>query len=197
MHTTSTLDHSLSFGQSRSVSTTIWIAAFALLTFAGANIVIPTQPVPMTLQTAFVLLGGVLLGARKGALAQLAYLAVGALGAPVFAYGGGITYFASHTAGYLLAFPLGAFVAGALAHSRVFGSQRGRALGIATAIVAGQATILVIGTAWLKWYTGNAWPTALYDGFAVLQLWDALKLAGTAALAIGVLRACSPRSDEA
>ena len=62
----------------------LWITVFALLTAIGAQIEIPHQPVPFTLQTLFVLLAGALLGKEKGAMSQLLYLALGAVGVPVF-----------------------------------------------------------------------------------------------------------------
>lgn len=72
-------------------------------------------PVPITLQTFGVLLTGAVLGARRGLLAVLLYLAVGAAGLPVFSGGtGGLAAFAGPTAGYLLGFPLAALLCGFL-----------------------------------------------------------------------------------
>lgn len=64
-----------------------WIISFAGLTALGAQIEVPNYPVPFTLQTFFVLLAGAFLGVRNGSIAQVVYLAVGALGLPVFAGG--------------------------------------------------------------------------------------------------------------
>ena len=71
-------------------------------------------PVPITAQTLAVMLIGVLLGSKRGAAAVLSYLAVGATGLPVFAYGGGVHYFLLPSAGYLIGFVPGAFVIGYL-----------------------------------------------------------------------------------
>lgn len=69
--------------------------------------------VPITLQTFAVLLAGAVLGAKRGFLAVLLYLAVGAIGLPVFAGGeAGIGPFLGPTAGYLFAFPLAAALCG-------------------------------------------------------------------------------------
>lgn len=69
--------------------------------------------VPITLQTFAVLLSGAVLGARRGFLAVLLYLAVGAIGLPVFSGGGaGIAPFLGPSAGYLIAFPFAAALCG-------------------------------------------------------------------------------------
>lgn len=71
--------------------------------------------VPITLQTFAVMLTGLILGARLGFLAVLLYLVVGLAGLPVFSgFNAGIGVLAGPSAGYLLAFPLAAGLAGAL-----------------------------------------------------------------------------------
>ena len=57
----------------------------AAVTAVAAQIAIPIFPVPFTLQVLAVILSGLLLGSRYGALAQAIYVLVGAVGAPVFA----------------------------------------------------------------------------------------------------------------
>jgi biotin transport system substrate-specific component len=92
------------------------ILAFALLTALGAfvRIPLPFTPVPVTLQTFFVLAAGIYLGSRDAALSQLGYLAIGAVGLPVFAGGGaGFSHFLGVTGGYLIAFPIAAAMVGA------------------------------------------------------------------------------------
>jgi biotin transport system substrate-specific component len=92
------------------------ILAFALLTALGAfvRIPLPFTPVPVTLQTFFVLAAGIYLGSRDAAVSQLGYLAMGAVGLPVFAGGGaGLGHFLGVTGGYLIAFPIAAALVGA------------------------------------------------------------------------------------
>jgi biotin transport system substrate-specific component len=91
---------------------------FAALTAAGAFIKIPLPVVPITLQTFFVMLSGSLLGSKFGALSQVIYLAVGLCGPLVFAYGGGPAYIFQPTFGYLLSYPIAAFVIGYLIERR-------------------------------------------------------------------------------
>ncbi|WP_125100063.1 biotin transporter BioY [Leucobacter chromiireducens] len=91
------------------------IATFAALIAACA--LLPAinigGAVPITLQTFGVMLSGAVLGARRGFLATLLYLAVGAIGLPVYAGGSaGLAPFAGPTVGYLVAFPLAAAATG-------------------------------------------------------------------------------------
>lgn len=91
------------------------IASFAALIAACA--LLPAIPigglVPITLQTFGVMLAGAVLGARRGALAVLLYLALGAIGLPIFSGGSaGLAPFAGPTVGYLVAFPFAAFLTG-------------------------------------------------------------------------------------
>ncbi|MGV8849891.1 MAG: biotin transporter BioY [Propionibacteriaceae bacterium] len=93
------------------------VAVFAALVAACTLIpAIPVGVVPITLQTLGVMLAGLVLGPRRGFLAVLLYVVVGLAGLPVFAQGGsGIGTLLKPSAGYLLAFPLGALVCGAIA----------------------------------------------------------------------------------
>lgn len=93
------------------------VAVFAALVAACTLVpAIPIGVVPITLQTLGVMLAGLVLGARRGFLAVLLYVVVGLAGLPVFAQGAaGIGTLLKPSAGYLLAFPIGALVAGAMA----------------------------------------------------------------------------------
>lgn len=92
---------------------------FTALIATGAfiQINIPVQPFPMhfTLQFFFVLLGGFLLGPRLGTMSVCIYLAVGLVGVPIFAAGGGPAYLVRPTFGFLLGFAFAAFVTGSVA----------------------------------------------------------------------------------
>ena len=99
----------------------MFAALFAALTAAVSPIKIPLgfTPVPITLQTLMVLLSGALLGAYLGALSQFLYLLVGALGLPVFAGGSfGLGAILGPTGGYLMSYPIAAFVVGFIYQKR-------------------------------------------------------------------------------
>lgn len=91
---------------------------FAALTAAGAfiRITLPLQPFPMhiTMQWFFVLLAGLLLGPHLACMSISTYLAIGLLGVPVFAAGGGPAYLIRPTFGFLLGFAAAAWVMGKL-----------------------------------------------------------------------------------
>lgn len=126
----------------------IAVGGFALLTVAGAKVSIPLPgtPVPATLQTLPVLLAGLLLGARLGALSQVVYLGLGLAGLPVFALpGAGPGYLLGPTGGYLVGFIIAAWLAGALAPP-VAGTGFGRRL---AATAAGVAALHAAGVLWL------------------------------------------------
>lgn len=93
------------------------VVGCSLITALSAQLVIflPFTPVPITGQTFAVLLSGGLLGSRLGMSSQLLYLFEGAIGLPFFAKAsGGIAIFIGPTAGYLLGFPIAAFIVGYL-----------------------------------------------------------------------------------
>ena len=116
-----------------SVRETALCGLFAALTAAGAfiRIDLPVQPFPMhfTLQIFFALLSGFILGPRLGAVSVGIYLAVGLVGIPVFAAGGGPAYLIRPTFGFLLGFLFAAWLAGKI-------SRMGRRTSLARNICA-------------------------------------------------------------
>lgn len=91
-------------------------ALFAALVAIGAFIQIPVPNLDyFTLQFFFVLLAGMLLGPRLGPLSIAVYVAIGLLGIPIFAAGGGPAYILRPSFGYLLGFIAAASVTGLIA----------------------------------------------------------------------------------
>lgn len=90
-------------------------AMFVALISVGAFIKIPVPVVPFTLQILFTMLAGLLLGGKRGALAVCIYIALGLVGLPVFAQGGGVGYIFQPSFGYIIGFAVGAYVTGAIA----------------------------------------------------------------------------------
>lgn len=126
----------------------ILVVGFALLTALAAQISIPLgfTPVPITGQTFAVLLTGGALGAVRGGLSQLLYVALGAAGLPFYAGGdGGWQAATGSTAGYLVGFVVAAAVIGWMA-------ERGHDRKVSTAVpafVVGSVIIYAFGAVWL------------------------------------------------
>ena len=112
--TTSTL--AITRRPSRVVAIGIVGFAVALALASQVAIPIPGTPVPVTLQPLVVVLAGMWLGPVAGAASMILHLAAGAVGLPVFSpYGApGLARFVGPTGGYLFAYPIAAFVAGAV-----------------------------------------------------------------------------------
>lgn len=160
--------------------------AFALLTAVCAQVAVPMAPVPMTLQTFAVLLGGVLLGPVWGGAAALIYLAMAAAGLPVLSDGaGGLAPFTGPTAGYLVAFPIAAALAGLLA-------QRMKGLiALLVGLFALHLLILALGAGWLA--RGIGVDAAIEHGVTPFLIGAAVKSALVALIAFFALRRTSGR----
>jgi biotin transport system substrate-specific component len=156
------------------------VIAGAAVVALSAQIVIPADPVPFTGQTFGVLTVGAALGFRRGALALLLYIAIGAAGLSVFAPGGpqGIARIVGQTGGYLVGFLVAAAIVGRLAE---LGWDR-RIAGSLAAMAIGTAVIYAIGVPWLKVATGIPWEAAVAGGMTKFLLWDAAKLAVAAGI---------------
>jgi len=135
--------------RSSALTNVLLVVGASLVTSLAAQVAIPVpwSPVPITGQTFAVTLSGAVLGMRRGFLAQLLYLAEGALGLPVFAGGAaGVAVLAGPTAGYLFAFPIASALTGALA-------ERGWDRRFATMLAAmllGSVPIFALGLAVLS-----------------------------------------------
>jgi biotin transport system substrate-specific component len=175
-----------------------WTARLALV-LAGslalalsAKIQVPFWPVPMTMQSAVVLLLGAGRGMRIGTLAVVAYLLEGFAGLPVFAGAvAGPAYMAGPTGGYLLGFVLAAALAGWL-------TDRGwtRSFGRLTAtMVLSHAVLFVPGVLWLAVLFG--WEKAIAGGLLPFVAGTVFKTALCIAIlgaAKGLFRTDRPRA---
>ena len=168
-------------------------ALMAAVTAVAAQINVPLFPVPFTLQVLAVVLSGLLLGSRYGAVAQAIYLLVGAVGAPVFAqFSGGLGVVLGPTGGYLVSYPVAAAVAG-VAASAVRSSSRRRALGLGLAWgCAGLAVIYALGVAWLSVVTDLPLPMAVAQGVLIFVPFDLIKVALAVLVAVAAAPAIAP-----
>jgi biotin transport system substrate-specific component len=157
----------------------VLVIGAAVLTAGAAQVSfkLPWTDVPYTLQTGAVLLSGTALGARRGLVAMLLYVAVGAVGLPVFSDGAhGIEQLLGYTGGYLAGFIVAAWLVGRLAERRWDRSVVRSAL----LMVLGTVVIYVIGVPVLMLVTGMSPTSAIVDGALVFVPWDLAKVVAAA-----------------
>ena len=153
------------------------VLALTALTAIAARVTIPLEPVPFTFQVLAVLLAGMLLGARDGALSQLAYVGLIALNLPLDARALGAAALVGPTAGYLYGFIPMAFVTGWLVERFA-----GRAWQRWLAGAAGVIVLYICGVAGLMVSTGMDLNAAWAAGVAPFIVFDLVKAALAASL---------------
>ena len=126
-----------------SVRDMAYIALFAVMMAVCSWISIP-YVVPFTLQTFAVFLAVGVLGGRRGTMAVLVYLLMGAVGLTVFTgFSGGIGHLLGSTGGYIVGFVFTALVMWGM--ERIPGS---RTVVLAVSMVLGLLVCYAFGTAW-------------------------------------------------
>ena len=91
--------------------TAIFTALTAIL--AQISIPLPFSPVPITFQVMAVYISAIILGSRLGTLSQIIYILVGAIGIPIFVnFQGGLNVVFGPSGGYLISYPIVAFIVG-------------------------------------------------------------------------------------
>lgn len=147
------------------------VVSFAVITAVASQLAIPFKPVPFTFQTVTVILAGAFLGARNGFYSQMLYLAMGAIGLPVFAEGAfGPAALFGPTGGYLLAFPVAAFVTGYLLQNKSSYFKT-------TAVMfAANVLIITLGTLFLNTFYLRNIAEAVKYGAVIFSLWTVIKV---------------------
>ena len=149
------------------------VFVFTLLTALGAfvRIPLPFTPVPITLQTFFVLLGAALLGSKLGAITQLNYILLGFLGVPLFTgAGSGAAYLLGPTGGYLAGFVLASFFI-----ARSIKYAQNKIFSVFALLCLGDLILLACGAVWLKLLFGYTLTKALFIGLIPFIPADLLK----------------------
>jgi biotin transport system substrate-specific component len=165
------------------------IATFAALTAVlgmPGSLALFGNAVPITLQTLGVMLAGALLGAWRGALAMLTFLALVAAGLPLLSGGrGGPGVFVGPSAGYLVGFVVGAAVTGLIV-------QRFKTLSfwrvLAACVVGGMLVMYTLGIPLQSLVTGFSLQTVATGALMYLP-GDLLKAVVAASVTVGVVRA--------
>jgi len=168
----------------------VYIALFAALTAALGlfpPITLPLTGVPITAQSMGAMLAGAIIGARRGGLALVLFLLLVAVGLPLLAGGrGGFGVFLGPSGGFLLAWPVGAFVVGLL-FERFW-----PALTVVHAVVAlvlgGIVVVYAIGIPWVA-VAAEITLVQAFVGSIGFVPGDLVKVAITTAIAMTVRRA--------
>ena len=151
------------------------VGAFIIFTVLSAfvRIPLPFTPVPVTLQTFFVLLSGALLGRKLGVFAQAGYLFLGFFGQQVFTgSGSGSLYLLGPTGGYIAGFILASFFTGSL-----LSKEKQSSAIIFAKLLTADFIILLSGTFWLKISLSCTLVQAFLLGFIPFILADVFKVA--------------------
>lgn len=148
-----------------------WIVSGIAFLALSAQIVIPLQPVPLTLQSAMVILLSMVYGFRLSLFTVLGYIILGTAGLPIFAgMSSGLGVFTGATAGYLVGFLIAAGVTGFLAEK---GYAKNLLSSFLTALL-GTSIIFTSGVFVLSHFVG--WDKAFLLGVAPFVLTEPLKL---------------------
>ena len=174
-------------GQSSSLIKQAGIVICASAVIAGCSRLIlplPFTPVPLTLGNFAVLLVGLTIGSRRGFAAAALYLAWGAMGLPVFnpVGPGGIAQLLGPTGGYLLAYPVMAFLAGWVAERGPSSFARNVVAG-----AIGELALFAGGLSWLALLT-HSWQRAAYFGLYPFLFAEVMKIMVAAAIALRLRR---------
>ena len=131
----------------KTVDAVIGVTFFIIATTLGAYIRIPVPgtPVPITLQTFFVVLSGAVLGSRLGLFSQAGYIFLGTIGLPVFqGYAFGTAHILGPTGGYLIGFMAASFLIG-----EILKKESRDLLRITASFMIGNIVLYALGTLWL------------------------------------------------
>ena len=167
-------------------STIFWVLSFSILTAISAQISIPIKPVPFTLQTMIVLLAGAFLGAKNGAYSQLIYIFLGAIGLPVFAQTAdetmGFARLIGPTGGYLLAFPIAAYLVGLLTE------KNQKYLTVIISMFVAELVVIAFGTLYLYAAYLHNFVDAVKAGAAIFSVWMVVKVFAAATIYFAVAK---------
>lgn len=175
---------------SRAANRLLGVVIFIILTSLAAfvRIPLPFTPVPITLQTLFVLLSGVCLGSGLGFASQCGYIFLGAAGLSLFTgTGSGLLYIFGPTGGYLFGFALASFLAG-----RLIKSSHDSLLFVFAKLCLADFVLLACGVIWLKFLFGYTLAKVLFIGFLPFLAGDLFKVM----IAVVIYSRLKPRLEE-
>ncbi|MDD7201513.1 MAG: biotin transporter BioY [Sphaerochaetaceae bacterium] len=148
------------------------IALFCALMIVGAFVRFPLPPVPISLQTFFVMLASLVLPPAMATESIALYLLLGAVGVPVFSSGGGIGALVGPTGGFLVGMLFEALVGSLIAdHKGTSGLWRDL-----VALLVGEIVVYAIGIPYLKARLSLTWAKAFAVGMTPFLIGDTIKI---------------------
>lgn len=141
------------------------VGIFTALTALGAFISIPIGPVPITLQSLFVILSGLILGSKKAAYSQITYLLLGLMGFPIFSgFSGGLQHVIKPSFGFIIGYIGAAYITGKLTEGRALTYRN-----LTLAVLIGSLVIYGLGLPYM-YYILNIMLKSNFTTYKILQL---------------------------
>ncbi len=162
------------------VKSMVFTAIMAAVICIAAPFSIPMPGlVPVSLATFAVYLAGALLGGKKGTLAVVIYILIGAVGLPVFSgFAGGFAKLLGVTGGYIIGYVPCVLLTGIFADK-----FSAKIWALPLGMVLGTIALYAFGTVWYMIQTGSALVPALLGCVVPFLIGDAIKIALATALA--------------
>lgn len=174
-----------------SVKSMTLVALFTSLTAIGTFISLPIGPVPITLQSLFVILSGIVLGPKLGALSQIVYVSLGLIGVPIFSsFTGGPQSIMMPSFGFIIGFIFASYFVGLIVHStKDMSSKR-----VFIASLVGTITIYIFGLPYMYYILniimgkGLSFRAVLNIGCLIFLPGDFIKLIVASLVGIKILK---------
>lgn len=156
---------------SKNVRNLTFTALFAAILCVMSPFAVNIGPIPLSLATVAVYLAGVTLGWKKGTVAVIVFILIGAVGVPVFSnFSGGLQKVVGPTGGYIIGYIPCALVAG------IFADKWSKAWSYIVGMVLGTAVLYALGTAWYCTQASVALGKAIAACVTPFLLGDAIKI---------------------
>ncbi|MGD1823055.1 MAG: biotin transporter BioY [Pleomorphochaeta sp.] len=153
---------------------TLITALFTGLIIVGTFIRVPLPPVPITLQTLFVIFAALVGGLQVGLTSFIVYLILGTIGLPIFSSGGGLGALIGPTGGFLFGMLLSTIIAGIF--SDISKKKENKLPYFIIGGILATIAIYLIGVPWLKISTNMEWDKTIKVGVLPFLIGDTIKL---------------------
>ena len=161
----------------------VFTALFAALICVAAPFSIYVGPIPISLATFAIYLTGAILGGKRGMVATIVYIMLGAVGLPVFSgFRGGFGVLFGMTGGYIIGYIPLVLITGIFAEMN--SKKINRAVVTVIGMILATAALYTFGTIWYMIVSGNDLVTSLKTCVLMFIPGDAIKIACATALSV-------------